>query len=160
MKLSNPVKLIISLALPLAIGGVGSLFTMPAIANWYNNLAKPALNPPNWIFAPVWTILYILMGVAAYLVWRQGLEKKGVKSALVIFIFQLFLNCFWSYLFFGIHNPAVAFTEILSLLFAIMALFLAFFQVSRKAAYLIIPYVLWVGFATYLNFAVWQLSMR
>lgn len=160
MKLNNPLKLIIALAVPLFIGWVGSLFVMPALPIWYNSLAKPALNPPSWIFAPVWTLLFVLMGIAAFLVWRKELNKKTVKMALAIFIFQLFLNVFWSLLFFGMRNPMVAFTEIISLWFAIMALLLAFYQVSRPAAYLLIPYVLWVSFATYLNYAIWQLSLR
>lgn len=159
MKLSNPLKLIIALAISLAAGGVGSLFTAAAIPVWYENLAKPALNPPNWVFGPVWTILFILMGIAAFLVWREGLDKKEIKIALAIFIFQLLLNVFWSLLFFGIHNPAVAFTEIISLWSAIMALILAFYQINRKAAYLLIPYIVWVSFAAYLNYAIWQLSL-
>lgn len=160
MKLNNSFKLIIALGVPLFIGWVGSLFTAPAIPVWYNSLAKPALNPPSWVFAPVWTLLFVLMGIAAFLVWRKELNKKSVKMALAIFVFQLFLNVFWSMLFFGMHNPMIAFTEIISLWFAIMALLLAFYQVSRTAAYLIIPYALWVGFATYLNYAIWQLSVR
>jgi tryptophan-rich sensory protein len=160
MKISNPLKLIIAVATPLIIGGIGSAFTMPSITTWYSTLAKPALNPPNWIFGPVWTTLYILMGVAAFLIWRKGLKRKGVKAALAIFVFQLFLNSFWSLLFFGIHNPAAAFTEILSLWFAIMALILAAYQVSRPAAYLLVPYILWVSFASYLNYAIWQLSIH
>lgn len=160
MKLNNPLKLIIALVVPLLVGAIGAFFTKPEIPVWYNSLVKPALNPPNWIFAPVWTLLFILMGIAAFLVWRKGLKKKEVKLALAIFVFQLFLNSFWSMLFFGMHNPMVAFTEILSLWFAIMALFLAFYQVSRAAAYLIVPYVLWTSFAVYLNYAIWQLSIR
>ncbi len=160
MKLNNPVKLIISVVIPLLVGGSGSFLNMSSIANWYSNLAKPALNPPNWVFGPVWTILYILMGISAFLVWRNGLDKKGVKSALGIFIFQLFLNSFWSLLFFGIHSPSVAFTEIISLWFAIMALILASYQISKLAAYLLIPYILWVSFASYLNYAIWQLSIH
>lgn len=160
MKLNNPLKLIIALGLPLFIGWIGSLFVTPALPIWYNGLAKPALNPPSWIFMPVWTLLFVLMGIAVFLVWRKEVNKKSVKMALAIFIFQLFLNVFWSLLFFGMHNPMVAFTEIISLWFAIMALILAFYQVSKAAAYLLIPYALWVSFATYLNYAIWQLSVR
>lgn len=160
MKSKNFFKLIVSLAVPLLVGVMGSFFTMPSITNWYASLAKPALNPPNWVFGPVWTLLFILMGVSAYLVWRKGLKNKAVQLTLAIFIFQLFLNSFWSLLFFGIHSPGVAFTEILSLWFAIMALILASFQVSRLASYLLIPYILWVSFASYLNYAIWQLTLR
>ena len=160
MKLSNPLKLVIAIIVSLSAGAIGSLFTTPAIPIWYNSLAKPALNPPSWVFGPVWTILFILMGIAVFLVWRKGLDRKEVKVALAIFIFQLFLNVFWSVLFFGFKNPGVAFTEIISLWFAIMALVLAFYQISRAASYLIIPYILWVSFASYLNYAIWQLSIR
>lgn len=160
MKLNNSLKLIIALIVPQIAAIIGALFTMPAIPTWYSTLAKPALNPPSWIFAPVWTILFILMGVAAYLVWRKGYDRKEVRVALAIFIFQLLLNVFWSIIFFGIHNPAVAFTEIISLWSAILALILAFYQVSRTAAYLLIPYILWVSFAAYLNYAIWQLSIH
>lgn len=160
MKLNNPLKLIIALAAPLLVGWIGSLFTTPEINGWYSSLAKPALNPPNWIFGPVWTTLFILMGIAAFLIWRRGLNHKNVQAALAIFVFQLFLNVFWSLLFFGIHSPMVAFTEIISLWLAILALILAAYQVSRPAAYLLIPYVFWVSFATYLNYAIWQLNIR
>ena len=160
MKLSNPLKLIIALTVPLSVGWIGSLFTTPEINGWYSSLAKPALNPPNWIFGPVWTTLFILMGIAAFLIWRRGLNNKNVQAALAIFVFQLFLNVFWSLLFFGIHSPMVAFTEIISLWLAILALILAAYRVSRPAAYLLIPYVFWVSFATYLNYAIWQLNIR
>ena len=160
MKLSNPLKLIIALTVPLSVGWIGSLFTSPEINGWYSSLAKPALNPPNWIFGPVWTTLFILMGIAAFLIWRRGLNNKNVQAALAIFVFQLFLNVFWSLLFFGIHSPMVAFTEIISLWLAILALILAAYRVSRPAAYLLIPYVFWVSFATYLNYAIWQLNIR
>ena len=159
MKLSNPLKLIIALTVPLSVGWIGSLFTSPEINGWYSTLAKPALNQPNWIFGPVWTTLFILMGIAAFLIWRRGLNNKNVQAALAIFVFQLFLNVFWSLLFFGIHSPMVAFTEIISLWLAILALILAAYRVSRPAAYLLIPYVFWVSFATYLNYAIWQLNI-
>lgn len=160
MKLNNVFKLLVSLAAPLLIGVIGSYFTRPSITNWYANLAKPEFSPPNWVFGPVWTLLYVLMGISAYLIWRKGLKNKAVQLTLAIFIFQLFLNSFWSLLFFGIHSPGVAFTEILSLWFAILALILASFQVSKLAAYLLIPYLLWVSFASYLNYAIWQLMVR
>jgi len=142
------------------VGIGGGVFTAKAIPTWYTKLKKPSFNPPNWIFGPVWTLLFILMGIAAFLVWRQGFDKKEVKTALGIFIFQLFLNLFWSIIFFGIHNPAVAFTEIISLWSAILALILAFYQISKTSAYLLIPYILWVSFAAYLNYAIWQLSIH
>jgi tryptophan-rich sensory protein len=158
MKLKKSLKLIIALALPLLAGFVGSLFTTPAVASWYPMIAKPALNPPNWIFGPVWTLLYILMGLAAFFVWNKGKKKRDVRLALGIFVFQLILNFFWSIIFFGAHNPGVAFLELLSLWCAVLALALAFREVSRPAFYLILPYLLWVSFAGYLNYSIWQLS--
>ena len=158
MKLKKSLKLIIALVAPLLAGFIGMLVTSPAISTWYPALAKPALNPPNWIFGPVWTILYILMGLAAFFAWNKGKKKRDVKLALGIFVFQLILNLFWSIIFFGAHNPGVAFIELISLWCAILALVLAFREVYRPAFYLIIPYLLWVTFAGYLNYSVWQLS--
>lgn len=158
MKLSNPWKIIISVLVAELAGAIGSLFTFAAIPTWYATLAKPALNPPNWVFAPVWNILFILMGVAAFLVWKRGLDKKAVRLALILFIVQLVLNSFWSIIFFGLHNPGAAFLEIIILWLAIMATIISFYKVVPKAAYLLIPYILWVTFAGYLNFSLWRLS--
>lgn len=158
MKKSNVLKLIIALIIPQIIGIMGSLFTTPEIGTWYADLAKPSFNPPSWLFGPVWTALFILMGIASYLVWRKGLEKRENKSALLIFVFQLALNLFWSFIFFALHNPGVAFTEIISLWFAILATIIAFFQISKVAGYLLIPYILWVSFASVLNYSIWQLN--
>jgi tryptophan-rich sensory protein len=158
MKKANLLKLMIALIIPQIIAIMGSLFTTPEIGTWYVDLVKPSFNPPSWLFAPVWTSLFILMGIAAYLVWRKGLDKKENKSALLIFIFQLSLNLFWSFIFFTLHNPGVAFTEIISLWFAILATIIAFFQISKAAGYLLIPYILWVTFAAFLNYNIWQLN--
>lgn len=160
MKNKNFLKLIIALIIPQLFAIIGSLFTTTSIGSWYSLIEKPAFNPPNWVFAPVWTILYLLMGIAAFLVWRQGLDKKEVRSALIIFLFQLTLNLFWSFLFFGLENPGIAFTEIISLWFAILATILAFFQISKVAAMLLIPYILWVSFAAFLNYSIWNLNMN
>lgn len=158
MKLNNFLKLIIALVLSGLAGVIGMLFASPAIATWYAMLAKPALNPPNWVFGPIWIVLYILMGLAAFLVWRQGLKSRDVKMALGIFIFQLGLNAFWPVIFFGAHNPGIAFMEIISLWCAILAMVLAFREISRPAFYLLLPYLLWVTFAGYLNYSIWQMS--
>ncbi len=139
-------------------GIIGSLFTMSAIPTWYAGLVKPALNPPGWVFGPVWTLLYLLMGVAAWLVWREGWGKIEVKVALGFFALQLILNAAWSLIFFGGHNPAVALLEILALWLAILGTIIAFARVSKPAAWLLVPYLLWVSFATYLNFAIWLLN--
>ena len=102
-------KLVISIGVSLLAGVVGSIFTVSAIQNWYATLQKPAFSPPNWVFGPAWTTLYVLMGIAVFLVWREGFERKDVKNALAIFSFQLLLNVFWSVIFFGFKNPGAAF---------------------------------------------------
>ncbi len=139
-------------------GLLGTIFTASAIPTWYATLEKPALNPPSWVFGPVWTILYALMGVAAFLVWRQGWEKKEVKQALGVFGMQLILNAVWSILFFGAQNPFIALIDILLLLCAIVLTMGVFFRVSKPATYLLIPYLVWVSFATYLNWSIYRLN--
>lgn len=157
MKINNAFKLIIALVVCQAAGIIGSLFTAPAIADWYADLSKPALNPPSWVFAPVWTVLFVLMGLAAFLIWKRGLDQKEVKLALGIFIAQLALNTLWSIIFFGLKNPGLAFIEIIILWLAILITIIVFGKISKAAAWLLVPYLLWVSFAVYLNFAIWQL---
>ncbi|MDD4412545.1 MAG: tryptophan-rich sensory protein [Patescibacteria group bacterium] len=159
MKISSFFKLSSAIIICELAGIVGSLFTTPSIATWYKSLAKPALNPPSWIFAPVWTTLFILMGVAIFLIWEKGFKVKKVKIALIIFAAQLVLNVFWSIIFFGLHNPGAAFVEIIFLWLAILLTIIYFFKISKPAAYLLIPYILWVTFASYLNYSIWQLSI-
>lgn len=157
--MKNIFKLIFSVAVCELAGFIGSLFTMPAImSGWYAGLAKPELAPPNWIFAPVWTVLFALMGVAVFLVWKKGLGNKGVKTALIIFDTQLVLNVIWSVIFFGLKSPGWAFVEIVFLWLAILAAIIAFARVSRPAAWLLVPYIIWVTFAGYLNYSIWQLN--
>jgi translocator protein len=151
-------KLIISLAIPQAAGALGSLATIPNIDTWYEHLTKPSFNPPNWIFGPVWTILFLLMGIALYLVWREGISKERVKFAMTLFGAQLAFNIIWSYLFFGLNNPGYAFAEIIALWIAIAATIAAFWQVKKSAAYLMLPYLAWVSFAAILNYAIWLLN--
>lgn len=128
-----------------------------APADWYNSLAKPAWNPPAWIFGPVWTLLYTLMGIAAWNIWRQfGFDRA--KSALALFLIQLFLNGLWSQLFFGLQSPGWAFAEILVLLFFIVLTAISFFYKSKLSGWLMIPYILWVSFATVLNGTIWLLN--
>ncbi|MBN2854524.1 tryptophan-rich sensory protein [Patescibacteria group bacterium] len=160
MKNKNFIKLIVALIIPQLLAIVGSLFTSTGPNSWYNLIEKPAFNPPNWVFGPVWTLLYILMGISAFLIWRRGLRKKEVRFALLIFIFQLVLNLFWSFIFFGLENPGIAFTEIISLWFAILATILSFYQVNKVAAFLLIPYILWVSFAAFLNYSIWNLNIN
>lgn len=136
------------------VGIAATPFTISAIPGWYQTLNKPVFSPPNWIFGPVWTILYFLMGVAAYLVWIKGLEKKAVKTALTFFIAQLFFNFLWSILFFGLHSPMLALIDIFILWTLILITIIKFYKISKTASYLLIPYLLWVTFATILNLSI------
>lgn len=137
--------------------GVGSLWTSSSVNGWYVNLRKPSFNPPNWIFAPVWTTLYFLMAVSAWMVWERG-GWSGAKTALILFFVQLALNTAWSGLFFGLHRPGAALVEIVFLFAAIVATTLAFRTFSMTAFWLMTPYVLWVAFASFLNFNIWRLN--
>lgn len=141
----------------LAVGAIGGLATSHSVASWYPALAKPAFNPPRWIFAPVWTVLYLIMAVAAWLVWRRN-GWRAARPALTLFALQLALNLAWSLLFFGLRRIDLALIDVLALLAAIAATALAFWPLQRLAALLLVPYFAWVGFAAFLNFAIWQLN--
>ena len=143
----------------LVVGSISGVVTREAITTWYVTIEKPSFNPPNWIFAPVWTTLYILMGIGAGLVWQQiETKRQEVKSALVFFFIQLALNALWSLLFFGLKNPLLALIEIVVLLLMIYETFIKFNKLNKFAGYMFIPYLLWVGFATILNGAIWWLN--
>jgi tryptophan-rich sensory protein len=148
----------ISVALCQAAGIVGSLFTTPAISSWYASLRKPAFAPPNWVFAPVWTTLYFLMGISLFIVWNIGLEKNSVRKSIVVFGIQLLLNVFWSYLFFGLKSPLLGLGEIVVMWLTILLTILIFFRISKKAAVLLIPYLMWVSVASYLNYSILVLN--
>lgn len=150
-------KLGLAIGITEGAGIVGSVFTAPAIKTWYPTLIKPSFNPPNYLFGPVWTILFALMGIALYLVWQA---KKGKKKAeaLKIFWLQLGLNIAWSVLFFGLHSPLWAFIDILGLWLAIFVSIKKFMRLSPNAAYLLTPYLAWVSFAALLNFAIVRLN--
>jgi benzodiazapine receptor len=158
MKLTIVIKFIICLALTFSAALLGSLFTRNAIADWYANLNKPSFNPPDWLFGPVWTALYVLMAVSAAIVWHKGLDKAAVRIALALFLVQLILNGLWTPLFFGLKMPLAAFVEILLLWAAIGLTILAFARVSLAAAVLLLPYILWTSFAAVLNFSIWLLN--
>ncbi len=164
MRLNIFFKLIIAIAVSEAAGIVGAVFTTPAVqSSWYAGIIKSALNPPAWVFGPVWTTLFALMGIAAFLVWSSydkasEDKKKGVKFALSIFLGQLVLNTLWSIIFFGLRSPAGALIEIVFLWLAILATIVAFAKISKPAAWLLLPYILWVSFAMYLNYAIWVLN--
>jgi benzodiazapine receptor len=143
------------------VGIAGGLFTANEIRTWFSALEKPFLNPPSWIFGPVWTVLYALMAIAVFLVWkkRRGQQSQEVKKAVGLFLVQLLLNALWTPLFFGAHQLGIALLDIALMLIFILLTMRAFFPVSRVAAYLLIPYAAWVLFATYLNAAFWYLSL-
>jgi tryptophan-rich sensory protein len=151
---NNVVGLVLWVLAALAAGWIGSNF-MPG--EWYASLAKPSWNPPSSVFAPVWTTLYVLMGVAAWLVWRE-VGFSGARLALSLFIIQLVLNALWSYLFFGLQRPMIAFIEIIVLWCAILATLVSFWKVRPAAGALLIPYLCWVSFASALNYQLWRLN--
>lgn len=156
--LSLLVKILIAVGICLAVGGASGFATASSINDWYQTINKPSFNPPNWIFAPVWSILYTMMGVAAALVWQEGWEKSAVKNALLFFGIQLLLNSLWSVLFFGLKQPSIAFMEIIVLWGILLLCIIKFTKIKKIAGYLLIPYILWVSFATVLNGAIWQLN--
>jgi benzodiazapine receptor len=153
--LRNAIELIVCIAITFTAAAIGSRY-MPG--EWYASLAKPAWTPPNYVFAPVWTILYLLMGVAAWLVWRERLFAD-VTIPLTLFFVQLVLNTLWSYLFFGRHQIGLAALEIVVLWIVILLTIISFWWVRRAAAALLVPYLLWVGFAAVLNFQLWRLNI-
>jgi len=158
MKIKDIGKLILCVAACLAAGAIGSIFTQQAIPTWYATLEKPAFNPPNWVFMPVWTLLYVMMGVAAFLVWRKGLESKQVRIALIVFLVQLVLNALWSVAFFGLESPLCGLIVIVALWVAILFTVLKFYRISLTASVLLWPYLLWVSFAAVLNSSIWLLN--
>lgn len=137
-------------------GFIGGIFTQQSVTTWYLTLQKPSFNPPSWVFGPVWTLLYTLMGIAAFLVYKKGYKKA--KTALSLFFMQLFFNALWSFLFFGLKNPLLAFVEIIILWSLILVTIYYFYKVEKKAAYLMLPYLLWVSFAAVLNFSLYILN--
>lgn len=145
-------RLIATITICLSAGAIGSVFTVSSIDTWYRGLNKPAFTPPDWLFAPAWTTLYILMGVSLYLVWSGGFSKN--QSAIGIFFLQLILNAIWSIIFFGLKNPELALAEIIVLWLVIIWTIWAFFPIAKIAAYLLVPYLVWVTFASFLNLSI------
>ena len=143
----------------LAIGYLSGMVTRASITTWYPTLVKPSFNPPNWIFAPVWTSLYVMMGVAAGLIWNQiTTQKAAVTKALQFFIIQLVLNALWSYLFFGLHNLMLATIEVVLLWLMIFETYSQFAKINKTASYLMLPYLAWVSFASVLTASIWWLN--
>jgi benzodiazapine receptor len=158
MKLAIVIKFIICLALTFSAAFVGSLFTREAVPDWYATLNKPIFTPPDWLFGPVWAILYLLMAISAFIVWQKSLVNPAVRIALTVYLIQLILNALWSVIFFGLKLPLPAFIEILLLWSAIVFTIIAFVRVSITAALILVPYILWVSFAAVLNFFIWFLN--
>ncbi len=152
------LKLLTFILICEAVGLAATPFTIAAIPTWYATLIKPSFSPPNWIFGPVWTILYAMMGIAAYLIWEKGLRNKKVKIALTYFAIQLLFNFLWSFLFFGLHNPLLALLDIALLWIFILITTMKFYRLSKPAAYLMIPYLIWVTFASLLNLSIVRLN--
>jgi translocator protein len=183
MKYNNLFKFFTSIIICELAGIIGSFFTIPQINDWYKGLNKPFFSPPNWIFGPAWTTLFVLMGISLYLVWiKKWIPKNKIKSKnikiwnlwsrkffvgswqkaniILIFILQLVLNILWSIIFFGAHSPGTAFFELLMLWFAIIFTIVNFYRVSKTAAVLLVPYILWVTFAGVLNFFIWIINIK
>lgn len=156
--MKNTFRFLGSVLICLLAGGVGIIFTSSAIPTWYATLNKPSFSPPNYLFGPVWTVLYLLMGTSLYLVWEKGLKTKKVRDALYLFGIQLVLNAIWSPIFFGLKDILLALIIIIAMWVYILRTILAFGKINKAASYLLYPYILWVSFATVLNFSVWLLN--
>lgn len=152
------LKLIFSIIICQLAGVIGSFFTVSNITSWYIDLNKPLLNPPNWVFGPVWITLYFLMGIALFLVWNKGLQSRFNRNAIILFMVQLLLNSLWSIVFFGLHQLLFSIFVIILLWLLIFINIVQFGRISKTAAYLLVPYILWVSFASYLNIAIYILN--
>lgn len=148
------MRFVISIVVCEVAAAIGAFFTTPAIPTWYASLQKPALTPPDWLFAPVWTALYLMMAVSLFLVWNTAPRRREVRESIAIFCVQLALNVLWSYSFFGLRSAMLGLAVILALWLSILVSTVSFFRVSRTAGALLVPYLVWVSFATYLNYSV------
>jgi len=158
-RLQEILKLLVSIVICQAAGALGSVATGPSIPTWYATLEKPWFTPPNWVFAPVWLTLFVLMGIAVFLVWRQGMSNRQVKVALAVFASQLILNVLWSIAFFGLKSPLAGLVVIVILWVAILMTLLRFFKISRSAGFLLLPYIVWVSIAAVLNTSILILNL-
>lgn len=156
--MNNTLKLIIAVAIPLLIGSTSAFFTVTGVGSWYQTINKPSWNPPDYIFGPVWTTLYVLMGISLFLVWKSGTDVGTKRKAIVLFAIQLVLNFFWSFIFFDQHLVGAAFAEIVVMWLLIVLTIFAFARISKLAAWLLVPYISWVSFAAFLNYTIWQLN--
>jgi translocator protein len=157
MDKSQIFKLLASLSLPLGLGAIAGLFTAEAVPEWYETLNRPSFNPPNWLFGPVWTALYLLMGISFFLIWKQSASKER-SFAIIAFLLQLSLNFCWSFIFFYFNMIGFALIEIVFLWISIVIMFFLFYKIKPIAAYINIPYFLWVTFAAILNASYYFLN--
>jgi tryptophan-rich sensory protein len=155
---SGLLAAMLSIAAALAVGVIGALATASSVTTWYPTLHKPPFNPPNAVFGPVWTTLYVLMAVAAWRVWRTEAADERRRAALILYVVQLALNLAWSLIFFGLRQLALALADIALLLAAVLACAIAFWRADGPAGLMMIPYAAWVAFASVLNFAIWRLN--
>ena len=151
------LPLLIFIFIALLAGFIGSFFTTSSISTWYAFINKPLFSPPNWIFAPVWSLLYVLMGISAFLIWQKR-DNLKIKPAMIFYGIQLVLNTLWSIIFFGMHNPGLALLGILILWVFISITLIEFYRINKTAGLLFIPYLIWVSFASILNYAIWILN--
>lgn len=158
MKIPRLIQMLIAIVIAESAGVVGSLFTASSVNGWYAEIVRPVFTPPAWVFGPVWTILFALMGIASFLIWEKGIHRTDVKCAIGIYVGQLVLNVLWSVIFFGLRSPGGAFIEIVFLWCGILITIVMFSRISRIAGWLLVPYIIWVSFAMYLNYAIWVLN--
>lgn len=156
--MKSPLKILVAVIVCLGVGYASSFATQSSVNVWFPTLEKPFFNPPAWVFAPVWSLLYVLMGISAGIVWSQSIDLETKKKALTLFLTQLALNAAWSILFFGLRNPLLALIEIVLLWLLIRETYVVFKQINKTASYLLLPYLAWVSFAAILNAAIWWLN--
>ncbi|MBK7149713.1 MAG: tryptophan-rich sensory protein [Bacteroidetes bacterium] len=157
MNFKKIIQLILCISLPMLIGGASGFATASSLSDWYLTINKPSFNPPNWVFGPVWTVLYLLMGISLFLILKSENAPRK-RTAILVFLFQLTLNFWWSIIFFSLESPAWALLEIVLLWCSILLMIFVFRKINHTAAYLQIPYLVWVNFAAILNAAIWYLN--
>jgi tryptophan-rich sensory protein len=158
VQLNNSYRLIISLVATQLAGLAGSFFAMSAFKEWYPSLIKPALLPPDWVFSVIWPFLYLFMGIAVFLIWKEGVEREGVKVALELYVIQLFLNALWPVIFFGMKDVALALFDVIVLWLTVDFTIYLFSKISKLAMYLLLPYLVWISYAIFLNYSIWRLN--
>jgi len=154
----SPLKLLAAIVICNLAGIIGSLVTTTGEGSWYAAIEKPPFNPPGFVFGPVWTTLYILMGISLYLIWMEGTGRREVRLALIFFSTQLVLYALWTFLFFGLQSPFLGLVEIIILWLFIVATIVAFYRINKTAAFLMVPYLAWVTFAAFLTYSIWILN--